>query len=144
MVHDRVDELLRRIRLEGSAHRYPSQLSRGQRQRVALARALATEPKVLLLDAPFAALAAPVRKDLWQWLRRLQDELGITSIFVTHDQEEAFAVADRVIHLKEGRIEPSEASAEDLDPAPCFLPFPGRVTSSRGGRCGLRQRSSSW
>ena len=101
----KVADLLRLVHLEGLAGRFPSQLSGGQRQRVALARALAVEPKVLLLDEPFGALDAKVRKDLRRWLRALHDELHVTSIFVTHDQEEAFEVADRVVVMNAGRIE---------------------------------------
>jgi len=101
----RVMELLKLVQLEGLAARYPSQLSGGQRQRVALARALAVEPKVLLLDEPFGALDARVRQELRTWLRRLHDELHITSVFVTHDQEEALEVSDRVVVMNKGRIE---------------------------------------
>jgi sulfate/thiosulfate transport system ATP-binding protein len=101
----RVDELLRLVQLEGLAARYPSQLSGGQRQRMALARALAVEPKVLLLDEPFGALDARVRKDLRTWLRRLHDEVHVTTVLVTHDQEEAMEVADRIALMNEGRIE---------------------------------------
>jgi sulfate transport system ATP-binding protein len=101
----RVRELLQLIRLEGLEERYPSQLSGGQRQRVALARALAAQPRVLLLDEPFGALDAKVRQELRQWLRRLHDEIHVTSVFVTHDQEEAFEVADRVVVMNHGRIE---------------------------------------
>jgi sulfate transport system ATP-binding protein len=101
----RVHELLQLVQLDWLADRYPDQLSGGQRQRIALARALAVEPKVLLLDEPFGALDAKVRKDLRRWLRRLHDELHVTSIFVTHDQEEAMEVADRVVVLNQGRIE---------------------------------------
>src|SRR5213075_3415186 len=98
-------ELLKLVQLDWLADRYPSQLSGGQRQRIALARALAAEPKVLLLDEPFGALDAKVRQELRQWLRRLHDELHVTSVFVTHDQEEAFEVADRVVIMNHGRIE---------------------------------------
>ena len=101
----RVHELLRLVQLERLADRFPSQLSGGQRQRVALARALAVQPKILLLDEPFGALDAKVRQELRRWLRRLHDELGITSIFVTHDQDEALEVADQVVILREGHIE---------------------------------------
>lgn len=104
-ITERVHELLRLVQLDWLADRYPDQLSGGQRQRIALARALAVEPKVLLLDEPFGALDAKVRKDLRRWLRRLHDDLHITSIFVTHDQEEAMEVADRIIVLNKGRIE---------------------------------------
>lgn len=104
-ISDRVHELLRLVQLEGLAGRYPHQLSGGQRQRVALARALAVEPKVLLLDEPFGALDAKVRKELRAWLRRLHDELHVTSVFVTHDQDEALEVADRIVVMNKGRIE---------------------------------------
>ena len=104
-LRERVMRLLRLVQLEGFAHRYPSQLSGGQRQRVALARALAIEPRVLLLDEPFGALDAKVRKELRRWLRRLHEEMGLTSVFVTHDQEEALELADRVVVMSNGRIE---------------------------------------
>ena len=104
-IHERVTGLLRLVQLDGFAQRYPSQLSGGQRQRVALARALAIEPKVLLLDEPFGALDAKVRKELRRWLRRLHDEMGLTSVFVTHDQEEAMELADRVVVMRQGGIE---------------------------------------
>jgi sulfate transport system ATP-binding protein len=101
----RVDELLALVQLDGLGDRYPSQLSGGQRQRVALARALAIEPKLLLLDEPFGALDAKVRKDLRRWLRHLHERLGLTTIFVTHDQEEALDLADEVVVMNDGRIE---------------------------------------
>jgi len=104
-IRKRVHELLQLVQLDSMAHRLPSQLSGGQRQRVALARALAVEPSVLLLDEPFGALDAKVRAELRRWLRRLHDELHITSVFVTHDQEEALELADRVVVMNEGRIE---------------------------------------
>lgn len=104
-IHRKVYELLELVQLDWIANRYPAQLSGGQRQRIALARALAVEPQVLLLDEPFGALDAKVRKDLRRWLRRLHDELHITSVFVTHDQEEALEVADRVVVLNKGAIE---------------------------------------
>jgi sulfate transport system ATP-binding protein len=104
-INDRVRELLKLIQLENLGNRYPAQLSGGQRQRVALARALAIQPKVLLLDEPFGALDAKVRLELRRWLRRLHDELHVTSVFVTHDQEEALEVADRVVVMSQGRIE---------------------------------------
>jgi len=104
-IRERVSELLRLVQLEGLADRYPSQLSGGQRQRMALARALAVEPKVLLLDEPFGALDARVRKELRAWLRRLHDEVHVTTILVTHDQEEAMEVSDRIALMNEGRIE---------------------------------------
>ena len=101
----RVDELLEIVGLSGYQGRYPSQLSGGQRQRMALARALAVEPKVLLLDEPFGALDATVRKELRAWLRRLHDEVHVTTIFVTHDQEEAMDISDQIVVMNEGRIE---------------------------------------
>lgn len=104
-IRDKVHELLQLVQLDWLADRYPSQLSGGQRQRIALARALAVEPKVLLLDEPFGALDAKVRKELRRWLRRLHDELHVTSIFVTHDQEEALEVADRIVVMNHGRVE---------------------------------------
>ena len=104
VIHKKVSELLALIRLEGMANRYPAQLSGGQRQRVALARALAIEPKMLLLDEPFGALDAKVRKELRQWLRDLHDKLHMTSVFVTHDQEEALEVANRIVVMNEGKI----------------------------------------
>ena len=104
-IRAKVLELLKLVQLDWLADRYPSQLSGGQRQRIALARALAVEPKVLLLDEPFGALDAKVRKELRRWLRRLHDELHVTSIFVTHDQEEALEVADRVVLMNQGHIE---------------------------------------
>jgi len=103
-IASRVEELLRLMQLEGLGDRFPAQISGGQRQRVALARALAVDPKVLLLDEPFGALDANVRRDLRRWLREIHDELGITTIFVTHDQEEALDLADRVVILDQGRI----------------------------------------
>jgi len=104
-IRERVHTLLRLVQLEGLAKRYPHQLSGGQRQRVALARALAVEPKVLLLDEPFGALDAKVRKELRAWLRRLHDEIHVTSVFVTHDQDEALEVADRIVVMNAGHIE---------------------------------------
>jgi sulfate transport system ATP-binding protein len=104
-IKERVDELVRLVHLEGFTDRYPSQLSGGQRQRMALARALAVEPKVLLLDEPFGALDANVRKELRQWLRRLHDEVHVTTIFVTHDQEEAMDVAEQIVVMNDGQVE---------------------------------------
>ncbi len=104
-IADRVTRLLKLVQLEHLGNRRPAQLSGGQRQRVALARALAVEPKVLLLDEPFGALDARVRQELRTWLRRLHDEIHVTSVFVTHDQEEALEVADRVVVMNAGRIE---------------------------------------
>jgi len=103
-IKDKVMELLQLVKLENFSDRFPTQLSGGQRQRVALARALAVEPKVLLLDEPFGALDAKVRKELRRWLRKLHDEFHITSIFVTHDQEEALDVADRIVVMNNGKI----------------------------------------
>ena len=104
-IERRVDELLELVHLSQFAHRLPSQLSGGQRQRMALARALAVEPTVLLLDEPFGALDAKVRKELRDWLRRLHDEVHVTTVFVTHDQEEALEVADEIVVINEGRVE---------------------------------------
>ena len=104
-IRRRVFELLRLVQLEWLAEHYPAQLSGGQRQRIALARALAVEPKVLLLDEPFGALDARVRKELRRWLRRLHETIHVTSVFVTHDQEEALELADRVVVMNEGRVE---------------------------------------
>jgi sulfate transport system ATP-binding protein len=104
-IQTKVHNLLKLVQLDWLADRYPPQLSGGQRQRIALARALAVEPKVLLLDEPFGALDARVRKDLRRWLRRLHDELHVTSVFVTHDQEEALEVADRIVVMNEGQVE---------------------------------------
>ena len=134
VIRKRVDEMLDLIRLDFLKNRYPGQLSGGQRQRVALARALAAQPSVLLLDEPFGALDAKVRQELRKWIRRLHDELPVTSIFVTHDQEEAFEVADRVVVMNHARIEqigtPSEVYAR---PATAFVhQFLGNVSSFRG------------
>lgn len=121
-IHRRVHELLNLVQLGWLADRYPPQLSGGQRQRIALARALAVEPKVLLLDEPFGALDAKVRKDLRRWLRRLHDELHITSVFVTHDQEEALEVADRIVVMKQGHVEQIGTPQEVYDhPASPFV-----------------------
>jgi sulfate transport system ATP-binding protein len=118
----RVDELLDLVRLPGLGGRYPTQLSGGQRQRVALARALAREPRILLLDEPFGALDAKVRRELRAALREIHDRVGLTSIFVTHDREEAFALADRVAILSNGRIEQYGAPAEiEAAPASDFV-----------------------
>ncbi len=128
-ISDRVHELLRLVQLDGLADRYPSQLSGGQRQRMALARALAVEPQVLLLDEPFGALDAKVRKDLRTWLRRLHEEMHVTTIFVTHDQEEAMDVAGQLVVMNEGRVEQS-GTADELyeQPATEFvMSFVGEV-----------------
>ncbi len=121
-INTKVNDLLSLVQLAGLAKRYPSQLSGGQRQRVALARALAVEPRLLLLDEPFGALDAQVRKDLRRWLRRLHDEMGLTSIFVTHDQEEALELADTVVVMNKGQIEQVGSPAEIYDhPATPFV-----------------------
>jgi sulfate transport system ATP-binding protein len=121
-VRDRVNELLHLIRLDELGARFPSQLSGGQRQRVALARALAPAPKILLLDEPFGALDAQVRQELRSALRRLHDELHVTSIFVTHDQEEAFDVADQVVLMNHGRVEQAGSPQEVFEhPANAFV-----------------------
>jgi len=130
----RVRHLLRLVQLEGLGRSLPSQLSGGQRQRVALARALAAQPKVLLLDEPFGALDAKVRQELRQWLRKLHDELHVTSVFVTHDQEEAFEVADRVVVMNRGRIEQAGTPEEIFEhPAnPFVMDFLGNVNVFHG------------
>ena len=124
----KVHDLLKLVQLDWLADRYPSQLSGGQRQRIALARALAVEPKVLLLDEPFGALDAKVRKELRRWLRRLHDELHVTSIFVTHDQEEALEVADRVVLMNSGQHRAGRLAAGRVGPPgqPLRLRLPGR------------------
>ncbi|MEH3067680.1 MAG: sulfate ABC transporter ATP-binding protein [Aeromicrobium erythreum] len=129
-IEAKVDELLRLVHLEQFADRRPTQLSGGQRQRMALARALAIEPSVLLLDEPFGALDAKVRKELRDWLRRLHDEMHVTTVFVTHDQEEALEVADSIVVINDGRIE-QVGTPDDLydKPASDFvLSFLGPVT----------------
>jgi sulfate transport system ATP-binding protein len=133
-IRRRVDELLKLIRLDSLGTRYPAQLSGGQRQRVALARALASEPKVLLLDEPFGALDAKVRAELRQWLRKLHEEIQVTSVFVTHDQEEAFEVADQVVVMNRGRIEQVGTPAEVFEhPAnPFVIDFLGNVNKFDG------------
>ena len=133
-IRARVMKLLELVQLDSVAGRYPHQLSGGQRQRIALARALAVEPKVLLLDEPFGALDAQVRKELRRWLRRLHDEVRVTSVFVTHDQEEAMEVADRVVVMNHGRIEQQGAPDQVYDhPAtPFVLQFLGDVNLFHG------------
>jgi sulfate transport system ATP-binding protein len=130
----RVDELLSLVQLDGLRGRYPHQLSGGQRQRVALARALATAPRILLLDEPFGALDARVRQELRRWLRRLHDELHVTSVFVTHDQEEAFEVSDRVVLMNAGRIEQvgSPAQVFEEPASPFVMRFLGAVNVFQG------------
>lgn len=134
VIDQRVRELLRLIQLEDMAKRYPSQLSGGQRQRVALARALAARPRVLLLDEPFGALDAKVRKELRDWLRRLHEEIHVTSVFVTHDQEEALELADQIVVMSEGRIEQVGTPAEVYHhPAnPFVMTFLGQVNLFHG------------
>jgi sulfate transport system ATP-binding protein len=118
----RVEELLELVQLSGLGDRYPSQLSGGQRQRVALARALAVQPQVLLLDEPFGALDAKVRKDLRAWLRHLHDEVHVTTVFVTHDQEEAMEVSDQIVVMNKGRVEQVGTPAQIYDhPATAFV-----------------------
>ncbi|WP_455556025.1 sulfate/molybdate ABC transporter ATP-binding protein [Comamonas sp.] len=133
-IKEKVMKLLKLVQLDWVAERFPSQLSGGQRQRIALARALAVEPKVLLLDEPFGALDAKVRKELRRWLRRLHDELHVTSIFVTHDQEEALEVADRVVVINKGKIE-QEGTPQEVweNPASPFVyGFLGDVNLFKG------------
>ena len=121
-IQGKVEQLLELVQLSGLGDRYPSQLSGGQRQRVALARALAVEPNVLLLDEPFGALDAKVRKDLRAWLRRLHDEVHVTTVFVTHDQEEAMEVADELVVMNKGKVEQVGTPAQIYDhPASAFV-----------------------
>ena len=143
-IHRRAHDLLRLVQLDGVAARDPSELSGGQRQRVALARALAVEPNVLLLDEPFGSLDAKVRKELRRWLRRLHDEIHVTSVFVTHDQEEALEVADRIVVMNEGRVEQVGTPEEVYDhPATEFVyRFLGDVNLFHDGWCG--RMTSSW
>ena len=133
-IQRKVHDLLNLVQLDGLADRYPSQLSGGQRQRIALARALAVEPKVLLLDEPFGALDAKVRKELRRWLRRLHDDLNVTTIFVTHDQEEALEVADRVVVMNQGKIEQvgSPQDVWDHPASPFVYGFLGDVNLFHG------------
>jgi sulfate/thiosulfate transport system ATP-binding protein len=133
-IRERVMELLRLVQLEGLASRYPAQLSGGQRQRIALARALAVEPQVLLLDEPFGALDAQVRAELRRWLRKLHDEIHVTSVFVTHDQEEALEVADRIVVMNKGKIEQAGTPDQVYEhPAnPFVLNFLGNVNLFHG------------
>lgn len=133
-IHHRVEQLLELVQLKGLGNRYPHQISGGQRQRVALARALAVEPQVLLLDEPFGALDAKVRKELRAWLRHLHDEVHVTSVFVTHDQEEAMEVADQIVVMHQGRIEQIGTPAQIYDhPASSFvMSFIGAVNVIKG------------
>ncbi len=134
VIKQKVHDLLGLVQLDWLADRYPAQLSGGQRQRIALARALAVEPKVLLLDEPFGALDAKVRKELRRWLRRLHDDLHVTSIFVTHDQEEALEVADRVVLMNSGQIEQvgSPQQVWDYPASPFVYSFLGDVNLFHG------------
>jgi sulfate/thiosulfate transport system ATP-binding protein len=131
---EKVNELLKLIRLERHGNHYPAQLSGGQRQRVALARALAARPTVLLLDEPFGALDAKVRQELRQWLRKLHEEIHVTSVFVTHDQEEAFEVSDRVVVMNKGRIEQQGTPREIFEGPtnPFVMDFLGNVNMFKG------------
>ena len=145
-IRRKVDELLEIVGLDGFQHRYPAQLSGGQRQRMALARALAVDPQVLLLDEPFGALDAKVRADLRHWLRRLHDEVHVTTVLVTHDQEEALDVADRIAVLNEGRIEqvgdpvvPLRAARPTTSSCPSSARWPGSAVSW----CGRTTSSSA-
>ena len=142
----KVMELLKLVQLDWLADRYPSQLSGGQRQRIALARALAVEPKVLLLDEPFGALDAKVRKELRRWLRRLHDELHVTSIFVTHDQEEALEVADRVVVMNHGKIEQvgTPQAVWEHPASPFVYGFLGDVNLFRGRASGGQMDVGGW
>ena len=133
-IREKVIKLLQLVQLEGLATRYPAQLSGGQRQRIALARALAVEPQVLLLDEPFGALDAQVRAELRRWLRKLHDEIHVTSVFVTHDQEEALEVADRIVVMNKGKIEQAGTPDQVYEhPAnPFVLNFLGNVNLFHG------------
>lgn len=141
----RAMELIELVGLSGFERRYPSQLSGGQRQRVALARALAPSPKLLLLDEPFAAVDAKVREELRQWLRKLHDEVGVTSIFVTHDQDEALAVSDEILVIHEGRLEQKGSPHQILDePASAYVAgFVGEVNTFDGSLEGGVARAGS-
>ena len=133
-IASRVEELLGLVHLDGFAHRYPAQLSGGQRQRMALARALAVEPKVMLLDEPFGALDATVRKELRAWLRRLHEDVHVTTIFVTHDQEEAMEVAEQIVVLNQGHVE-QEGTPRELYEQPAnefVMSFVGPVNQLDG------------
>lgn len=133
-IRDRVENLLKLVQMEWALNRYPEQLSGGQRQRVALARALAVKPRVLLLDEPFSALDAKVRQELRRWLRKLHDEIHVTSIFVTHDQEEALELADRIVVINKGKIEQEGSPQQVYDhPANAFVyNFLGNVNVFHG------------
>ena len=145
-IKTKVMKLLKLVQLDWLADRYPSQLSGGQRQRIALARALAVEPKVLLLDEPFGALDAKVRKELRRWLRRLHDELHVTSIFVTHDQEEALEVADRVVVMNHGKIEQvgTPQAVWEHPASPFVYGFLGDVNLFHGRASGGQMDVGGW
>jgi sulfate transport system ATP-binding protein len=145
-INDRVEQLLSLVQLEGLGKRYPSQLSGGQRQRVALARALAIEPRMLLLDEPFGALDAQVRRELRRWLRELHDRAGVTTVFVTHDQEEALDLADRVAILKDGELVQVGAPAEVYEkPANAFVyDFLGTACRLPGQVAGGKLTIAGW
>jgi sulfate transport system ATP-binding protein len=152
-IKEKVIELLRLVQLENMADRYPSQLSGGQRQRIALARALAVEPQVLLLDEPFGALDAQVRAELRRWLRRLHDEIHVTSVFVTHDQEEALEVADRIVVMNKGKVEQAGTPDQVYEhPASAFVLnflgnvnlFHGRISQGQGQLDGLQVSSNGY
>ncbi|MDO5625389.1 MAG: sulfate ABC transporter ATP-binding protein [Pseudomonadota bacterium] len=145
-IRAKVMELLGLVQLDWLADRYPSQLSGGQRQRIALARALAVEPKVLLLDEPFGALDAKVRKELRRWLRRLHEELHVTSIFVTHDQEEALEVADRVVVMNHGQIEQVGTPQQvwEHPASPFVYGFLGDVNLFKGRASGGQMQVGDW
>lgn len=146
VITQRVDQLLKRVQLDGFGQRYPTQLSGGQRQRVALARALAVEPDLLLLDEPFGALDAQVRVTLRRWLRELHEELGLTTVFVTHDQEEALELADRIAVMNRGRIEqvgtPEEIYRQPATPFVCE--FIGKINKLPLNADGGRMRAGEW
>ncbi len=141
-IRERAYELLKLVQLDWVASRYPGELSGGQRQRIALARALAVEPKVLLLDEPFGALDAKVRKELRRWIRQLHDELHVTSVFVTHDQEEALEVADQVVVLNAGRIE--QIGAPDAVYEHPATPFVAQFLGDVNLFHGRVHRGSAW
>ena len=145
-IKKKVMDLLALVQLDWLAERHPSQLSGGQRQRIALARALAVEPKVLLLDEPFGALDAKVRKELRRWLRRLHDELHVTSIFVTHDQEEALEVADRVVVMNHGKIEQvgTPQAVWEHPASPFVYGFLGDVNLFHGRASGGQMDVGGW
>ncbi|MEI6208512.1 MAG: sulfate ABC transporter ATP-binding protein [Desulfuromonadales bacterium] len=152
-IKEKVMKLLQLVQLENMATRYPGQLSGGQRQRIALARALAVEPQVLLLDEPFGALDAQVRAELRRWLRRLHDEIHVTSVFVTHDQEEALEVADRIVVMNRGKVEQVGTPDQVYEnPATAFVLnflgnvnlFHGRISQGQGDLSGLQVDSRGY